>query len=95
MFLTYLIIINITSAIIFAIDKKKAKNNELRVPELALHIYEMSGGVFSIFLLMYVIRHKNQKKEYYQKTYLALIIWVVISIILGFNIMVKNFDSTA
>ncbi len=76
----YLIVINIVTAIIFAGDKKKAKNRKMRIPEKTLHLLEFAGGFVAVLILMYTIRHKNRKTKYYIWTYLACLIWIVILI---------------
>ena len=69
----YLILINIISALIFIKDKNAAtstKNKVRRIPEKNLHLLETVGGVFSIVLLIYIIRHKNKKISYFSITYI-------------------------
>ena len=73
----YLIIINIISGIIFYTDKQKAKKRKNRISEKNLHILEFFGGAFSIFFLMYIIRHKNKKIKYWIFTYLSILIWTI------------------
>lgn len=72
----YLFLINIVSGIIFWSDKRKAIQSKRRIKERNLHFYELLGGVFSILLLMYQIRHKNQKKDYFLITYLIALVWI-------------------
>jgi uncharacterized membrane protein YsdA (DUF1294 family) len=76
--LAYLLIINILSTIFFIADKIKAQQKKRRIPEKTLHIFEFLGGVFANLVLMYTIRHKNQKTSYFTYTYLALILWFLI-----------------
>lgn len=77
-FFIYLIIMNLLSGILFDYDKHAAIKNHRRIPERTLHILEMLGGVFSVFLLMYIIHHKNRKFLYYGVTWVVLIVWVII-----------------
>lgn len=79
----YFILINIFSGIIFFSDKQKAKKNNKRISEKTLHIFEFIGGVFANIFLIYFIRHKNRKKEYFIITYIALILWILL--IFGIN----------
>lgn len=72
----YLFLINIVSGIIFWSDKRKAIQSKRRIKERTLHFYELLGGVFSILFLMYQIRHKNQKKDYFLITYLIALVWI-------------------
>ncbi len=77
LFLYYLAFISLVSAVVFCLDKYKAKHAKWRIPESSLHMLEGLGGVFVILVLMYNIRHKNAKSSYYIKTYLILFAWGV------------------
>lgn len=76
MLFIYLAIIGLISAILFAIDKHRAQKHKWRIPEKVLHLFELLGGVFAIVPMMYIIRHKNKKHQYYLITYLILILWL-------------------
>lgn len=76
-FFIYLIIINIISILVFAIDKVQAKNQKQRISEKILHLLEALGGVFGIILTMYLIHHKSSKWQYYIVTFIILIAWVL------------------
>lgn len=75
-FFLYLLIINIVSILVFAIDKVQAKNQKRRVPEKILHLLELLGGVFGIIVTMYLIHHKSSKWQYYIITFIILIAWI-------------------
>lgn len=75
--LTYLLTINLISAIIFYTDKVNAVKNRKRIPEKTLHLLEFSGGIFFMILLMYLIKHKNRKRSYFLISYIALTIWFI------------------
>lgn len=77
-FIFYLAAINLISGVIFVLDKRAAVRRHRRVPETVLHILEMLGGVFAIWFLMSVLRHKNRKFSYYGWTWLILIWWIII-----------------
>jgi len=68
--------INIVSAVFFVYDKLAAARSKRRIPERLLHFLELVGGVFSILILMYVIRHKNRKWNYFSVSWLILAAWV-------------------
>lgn len=78
MLLIYLAIVGYISAILFAIDKHRAKKHKWRIPEKVLHLFELLGGVFVIVPMMYLIHHKNKKHQYYLITYLILVAWIVL-----------------
>jgi len=75
MLFEYLILINVFAGLCFIIDKIKAVNKNTRISEFFLHILEILGGVFSIVILMLIIRHKNRKASFYLISYFILIIW--------------------
>ncbi len=77
-FWIYLVLINCVALVAFAADKLKAMRMKRRVSEMNLHILEFLGGVFSVIVLMYLIRHKNRKKSYFLYSWLALIVWIAI-----------------
>ncbi|MDD3321571.1 MAG: DUF1294 domain-containing protein [Paludibacter sp.] len=77
-FLVYLTVISLLSAIFFAYDKFAAIKNKRRIPEQTLHLWEVLGGVFANLLLMYVLRHKNRKFSYWIWTWLVMIVWVTL-----------------
>ncbi len=74
----YFISINILSAFVFYTDKRNAIKKRRRIPETTLHFLELSGGIFSIIVLMYLLHHKNKKINYFMLSYLILAIWVLI-----------------
>ena len=76
MIFEYLVVINVFAGLCFLIDKIKAVNKDVRISEFFLHILEFLGGVFSIVVLMLLIRHKNRKGSFYIISYLIFIIWV-------------------
>ncbi|VBB48244.1 putative membrane protein [uncultured Paludibacter sp.] len=84
--LIYLIIINLITAILFIYDKIAAQKEWTRIPEYLLHFLELSGGVFAVIPLMYIIRHKNLKFKYYVVTYLILLLWIVGVLMLKFEL---------
>jgi Predicted membrane protein len=75
--LYYLIFINLVSGFTFSYDKNAAIKAHRRVPERTLHLLELSGGVFLVWVLMYLLRHKNRKFSYNIITYLILSGWVI------------------
>lgn len=76
--LYYLVAINFVSGIIFYSDKVKARKRKRRIPEKTLHIWEFAGGAVANLILMYSIRHKNQKTSYFIYTYLAILAWLFV-----------------
>jgi uncharacterized membrane protein YsdA (DUF1294 family) len=88
-FTIYILIINFVSGFFFVYDKRAARKNKSRIPEITLHTLELMGGVFTNILLMYTIRHKNRKFGYWVGTWIIFISWILCLIFLT-NIYDKN-----
>lgn len=63
-FLGYIIVINIVSAIVTIVDKVKAKNDKWRVPEKSLLILSAIGGAVGMYITMHLIHHKTRKMKF-------------------------------
>lgn len=63
-FISYLVLINIITFIVFAIDKKKAKKSKWRISEKTLFILSAIGGSVGGLLGMYAFRHKTRKNSF-------------------------------
>lgn len=75
----YLIFINIFSGALFVVDKfNSGRKNAKRFSEYNLHILELLGGVFIIFPLIHIIRHKSRKIKYNFITILILFLWIIL-----------------
>lgn len=57
----YMIIINIISFIIYALDKRLAIKKRTRVPEAILLFLSIIGGSLGSFIAMYLVHHKTKK----------------------------------
>lgn len=64
-FLTYLILINLISFLVYGVDKKKAKNKEWRIPESTLILLSIIGGSLGGLMAMVIFKHKLSKKIFY------------------------------
>jgi len=63
--IAYLLIISLITFIAFAIDKKKARRGEWRIPESTLMWLAAFGGSIAALVAMQVLRHKTQHKKFY------------------------------
>lgn len=72
----YLISISFVGGCLFAYDKHAAISKKRRIPEKTLHLTEFAGAVFAIWILMYLLHHKNKKAGYFAITYLILLMWI-------------------
>lgn len=83
----YLIVINVLSCFIMALDKYKAKRKLWRVSEKALFLLAILGGSLGIYLGMYLFHHKTKKMKFY----LGIPAIIVFQIILFFVFNVELF----
>lgn len=72
-----LVVANVLAGVFFAYDKFAAIRQKHRIPEIRLHLLEAFGGVFTMLILMYLLRHKNRKFAYWSWTWAILVVWVV------------------
>lgn len=63
--LSYFLIVNIISFILFAIDKNKAKRKKWRIPEVTLLTTSFLGGATGSLMSMVLFKHKLSKKKFY------------------------------
>ena len=72
----YILAINFLAAILFCADKRRATKDKRRIPESILHLFELIGGIFAVIILMFTIRHKNQKWSYKLISFIILALWI-------------------
>ena len=84
-FIIYLVIINLVTAVLFIYDKIAAQKSMRRIPEYTLHFLEFLGGVFISVILMHLIHHKNRKFGFYFVTYLIFVLWIIVFLMIKFE----------
>ncbi len=62
--LLYLLIVNLFSAILTVVDKKRAEKNKWRISENALIFTAVLGGAVAEYISMKVIHHKTLHKKF-------------------------------
>ena len=62
--LYWLLIMNVSSAVICIFDKSQAKRGGLRVPENTLFAFSIAGGGVGMYITMQLIRHKTKHKRF-------------------------------
>jgi uncharacterized membrane protein YsdA (DUF1294 family) len=77
----YFLILNLLTFIMMGIDKRKAKKNLWRTPELNFFILSFLGGSLGALLGMYFFRHKT-KHWYFRFGLPTILIIQVIGIVL-------------
>ena len=60
----YLLLINIITFAIYAIDKRNAKTDSWRISERMLILFAVAGGSTGALLGMYICRHKTRKTKF-------------------------------
>ena len=60
----YFVIISIIGYVLPAVDKKRAKNDEWRIPEKTLFIVSILGGSAAMLISMKNYRHKTKHKRF-------------------------------
>lgn len=77
--LVYLLIINAVTFLVYAADKRKAKNGKLRVPEKTLFLLAGIGGSIGALLGMQVLRHKTKHMSFVIGIPLILIVQILLA----------------
>ena len=85
--LSYFILINILTYVIYAYDKKQAINREYRVSEQFLLLLVVIGRMFGAILSMIINRHKIKKSSFLVKYIIAIIIFLYLLIEYNMNIL--------
>lgn len=62
--LAWLLGSNLAAFLIWAYDKRQARREKTRVPEIALHAMALVGATPASFLAMSLLRHKNLKMHF-------------------------------
>ena len=60
----YLVLINIITFALYAIDKLNAKTDSWRISERMLILFAVAGGSVGALLGMYICRHKIRKPKF-------------------------------
>ena len=77
-FIIYLIIINITTFVVFAVDKIRAIRGAWRTSEATLFGLSLAGGSLGGILAMQICRHKTKHLSFTLGLPLILIVQIVI-----------------
>lgn len=85
----YLIIINITSFIVYGTDKKKAEKGSWRTSEATLITLAVIGGSIGAILGIKIFHHKTRKPKFYIGVPTILILQII-ALIAGAYIISQN-----
>ena len=87
-FFIYLLIINLSSYLLYGIDKSKAVRGRRRIPEKTLIGSSLLGGAFLGYLSMFVFRHKTRHWYFHFFNISSIIIYS--ALIALFIFFIKN-----
>lgn len=62
--LYYLLFVNVVCLILFAVDKRRARQGGWRIAEKTLLLWGILGGSLGGLLGMYVVRHKTRHPKF-------------------------------
>ncbi len=62
--LTYLILINVVTFCVYALDKQRARKGKWRVSEATLVMLAIIGGSLGALLAMFICRHKTRHTRF-------------------------------
>ena len=78
----YLLLINIITFAIYAIDKLNAKTDSWRISERMLIFFAVVGGSVGALMGMYICRHKTRKPKFKFGVPVILVLQLVLGYIL-------------
>ena len=60
LYIAWMLIINVITAITYAHDKRAARRGARRVPERTLFLLNLAGGVVGAWAVFFLMRHKTR-----------------------------------
>lgn len=84
--LGYLLAVNITSFLLYGIDKYKAKNGRWRISEITLLLMAVIGGSIGAWAGMRLWHHKTMHKKFKYGIPIIIILQVALAVYLLTNI---------
>ncbi len=69
-------VLSIVTYILYAVDKKRAKQQKWRIPEATLIGFSLIGGAIGGYLAMHILRHKT-KHWYFHFFNIIGLIWQI------------------
>lgn len=65
LYLGWLVLINLITAVAYARDKRAARRSAWRVPERTLFLLNLVGGVIGAWLVFFGMRHKTRHTTFW------------------------------
>ncbi len=60
----YLLVINSLTILLFAVDKRRARRRQWRIPERTLLVFCLAGGIIGAYWARRKFRHKTRKQPF-------------------------------
>ncbi len=83
--ITYLIIINLLTLVMFGRDKRRATRSWWRISERQLYILMWFGWLIGALLGMKIFRHKTIKPSFIMRFATIAFVWIMILLIILFQ----------
>jgi uncharacterized membrane protein YsdA (DUF1294 family) len=80
-FIAFLLLINVISFSVFAVDKQKAVQGKWRIPEKVLILLAGMGGAAGALLAMKIFRHKTRHPKFSIGIPVLLILQIIVALI--------------
>lgn len=80
-----IVVINIITFCVYAMDKNRAQKSEFRISERTLLLLAALGGALGAYLGMNIFRHKTQHKKFTYAVPVMLILQVVLLLCFAFG----------
>ena len=77
-----LLVLNLFTFLLYAVDKAKAKKNKWRIPEATLILFAFIGGSIGALFGMFALRHKTQHIKFKLLVPLAFILHIAIFVLI-------------
>lgn len=80
---SWLVVINVVTAIAYAYDKSSARRGGRRVRERTLWILNLAGGFLGAWIVFFGMRHKTQHTSFKVVQSTATILWIAIIVVVA------------
>jgi uncharacterized membrane protein YsdA (DUF1294 family) len=80
LYLTWMLIINVITAIAYARDKQAARSGARRIPERTLFLLNLAGGVVGAWAIFFLMRHKTRHISFWIVQLACTLLYVFITL---------------